>query len=646
MREGFLRGLAESTRPLDLVAWAEAERIMPEGSPRPGLWRTDYMPSAREPMVAYCDPDCSEITVMSATQMQKSELLLCIALASVLEDPAFVLYVAPDKDLARAIAEDRFRPAAAAMPKITYATENKEVGGRRRGQSWGQKSWPGGGIVFTWSESRTGLVSRPIQRVLLDEVDRYVKTDVYESVRSRGVRFGSDFKLVSCSSPEDKLTSLIWRNYNMGSRGRYHGRCQLCGELDLFEWTRERIVWEQEQGTGLPIPESARYICGQCQKPWTDDQRATAIDEGEYVHEDDANRAHRSFWVNRLADKHVTLASIVEKNRKALVALSESADWAPLRRFKMDDLAEPWDDMDRMVSAADLNERLLRPRQLGGRMVISEHAEVIVVSVDVQDDRIELDIGAWGWHPAAKTARYWGLGYHKIYGEITSNALWLSLDKFLQMKWLRAGGREELGVSICVIDSQGHHQEEVKAYINARRGRPIYPLKGMAYTRNYTALRVPDKPSEGWGTKKLIQVGTNAVKDWIAAHGRADKWNQPGERVLEWYQTKGYDLQYFKGLVSEEKRAIRRDGKMLRSWQPKREGIRNEPLDLLVYSHAGMELFAYFEIVGFGSRTQAPDWKRFYYEAHRFRLAEQNNGEDVMGSEGGTVVDLPPPPPE
>lgn len=608
---------------------------MPVGSPRPGPWRVSYMPPVREPMAAFSDSGVREIVLMCSPQMMKTDLIINGILASVLESPAHVMLVAPDENLAKTLANERIRPAAAMMPDIQAAMETTHVAGRQRGQGWSGKQWAGGGLTTTWSGAKSGLISRPVQRLFLDEVDRYSKSDIYESAQQRMTRYSGKSKLVSCSSPEDKETSLIYRRWSMGSKGWFHGRCQHCGELEKLDWGQ--VNRPKEKGSGYVIPDAAYYSCSLCGTRWTDEERAAAIDAGEYLHEEDWNTEFRTFRVNRLADKHLPLRDMVEHYRKAQIASVEYADYEPWRRFMKDELAEPWDPRERIASARDLAARVLQPRKVGGKVVLHKDALIVAVSVDVQDDRLEADIGAWGWHAGKKTARYWGLGYHVFPGDPTDQRLWAKIDDLVRLPWLRDGGRGRLSsAAICLVDSQGHHSEDVSRYISERSDAPFFALIGRRRLNNKRGLHVPKQLAEGWGGKPLIQVGTNVIKDWIAAHLLADKDGEPGERVFEWYEGFNYKRAYFDMLVSEERKAEWSGGMRQMVWKPRHKHIRNEALDLMVYSHTALQLHCYYAIYEAGGIRETSDWAGYLEALHN----KQSGGTD--GGGGATVVPLHP----
>ena len=78
--------------------------------------------------------------------------------------------------------------------------------------------------------------------------------------------------------------------------------------------------------------------------------------------------------------------------------------------------------------------------------------------------------------------------------------------------------------------------------------------------------------------------------------------DEPGDKYFhfpldeEFLGTRGYDELYFKGIISEHKKKVKRKGVIHEIWEPT-AGVRNEPLDLRVYNLACMN-------------SIHPDWNR------------------------------------
>jgi phage terminase large subunit GpA-like protein len=81
----------------------------------------------------------------------------------------------------------------------------------------------------------------------------------------------------------------------------------------------------------------------------------------------------------------------------------------------------------------------------------------------------------------------------------------------------------------------------------------------------------------------LFIVGVDAVKD--AVYARL-KLTQPGPGAIHF--PRRLDADYFRQLTAERVVTRFEKGRPIRSWQPKRDGERNEALDTFVYAHAAL----------------------------------------------------------
>ena len=96
---------------LTVTQWAEKfRRLSPENAAEAGPWRTSRTPYLEEPMNAFNDPKVTNIVMVAASQVGKSEFLLnCIAYA-IDQDPASTMFVLPTLDDARKFSRLRIAP--------------------------------------------------------------------------------------------------------------------------------------------------------------------------------------------------------------------------------------------------------------------------------------------------------------------------------------------------------------------------------------------------------------------------------------------------------------------------------------------------------------------------------------------------------
>jgi phage terminase large subunit GpA-like protein len=142
-------------------------------------------------------------------------------------------------------------------------------------------------------------------------------------------------------------------------------------------------------------------------------------------------------------------------------------------------------------------------------------------------------------------------------------------------------------VSICAIDSGGHHTADVYSYARERAALGVIAIKGMS-TKGKPPLGKASKVDlnrKGQVVRKGAQVfpvGTDTVKSLL--FGRL-KHNDMGPGYLHFYSTVGTD--YFEELTAEKQILRYKQGYPQRMWV-KKNNARNEALDELVYAYSAL----------------------------------------------------------
>ena len=88
----------------------------------------------------------------------------------------------------------------------------------------------------------------------------------------------------------------------------------------------------------------------------------------------------------------------------------------------------------------------------------------------------------------------------------------------------------------------------------------------------------------------LIILGVDDGKSTIIS--RLKEIKQPGEGYFHFplQKNKGYDRQYFRGLISEKKVLRKRAGQFVKVWEKINDKQQNEPLELRNYAYAALKL--------------------------------------------------------
>ena len=157
---------------LTVDEWADKHRrLSPESSAEAGPWRTKRTPYLEEPMKAFTDPKVHKIVMVAASQVGKSELELNIIGYIIDQDPGSILYVHPTIDDARKFS--RLRVAPMIRDSKPLKAKVHDVKAKDSGNTILQKSFPGGMLTLTGSNSASALASTPARYIIGDERDRW-----------------------------------------------------------------------------------------------------------------------------------------------------------------------------------------------------------------------------------------------------------------------------------------------------------------------------------------------------------------------------------------------------------------------------------------------------------------------------------------
>lgn len=123
-------------------------------------------------------------------------------------------------------------------------------------------------------------------------------------------------------------------------------------------------------------------------------------------------------------------------------------------------LGEAWEEAGETVDETNL---LNRKENWGD--LIPKEIVIITAGVDVQSDRLEMEIVGFGIAEES-----WSLDYRVIYGDPAQNEVWDDLDNILEQNFTNNIGIK-LRIACVCIDSGGHHTQSVYSYCKKRQMR-------------------------------------------------------------------------------------------------------------------------------------------------------------------------------
>lgn len=570
--------MAEAVGPpadMTVSEWAAKYRIISgKAAAEPGPWRNEVTPFAVEPMDAFSDPEVEEVIGCFASQIVKTEIILNVSGYYIHQEPGPMQIVMPTGKARQDFVRDRLNPLLEDTPVLAERVGDPKS--RDTGNTISHKDFEGGFLDIATAQSPAELASKPIKVSLQDEIDRYEDTaegDPCGLADKRTARFWNR-KKGKFSTPGTKEDSRIWPRLLASSFGRWYVPCPHCGKHQWLKW--KQVHWESEldergkvvrdeDGHGIHYPATAVYVCEHCAAIWDDADRHKAIGLGYWRHKRPEMKRRRGYWLNCLYRPRATLAELVEA---FLEAIRESSTH---QTFVNTELAEPWEDTGAMADQEGLAQRAEEWAKIP--------AEVAVLngSVDVQDDRLEVEITGWG-----RGEESWFAKHIVLTGNPATEELWeTELKEVLSRTWETEDGRV-LPLRAVGIDSGGHHTEQVYRFSRKYWARKWWALKGMpkgfavpVWPGGAPSMSRKHRGGKFYGVN--VDLAKKVVTDYLSI-------TDPGPGYCHF--PNGLPPQYFKQYAAERlvKGYDKRTGKPKKYW--KQTAKRNEALDLRAYNYA------------------------------------------------------------
>lgn len=558
--------------------WADENRMLvSESSSEPGRWRTERAPYQREIMDSFTQTGIWKIVIMASAQTGKTEMELNMMGRAIDTDPGPMLFIQPTDTFAEDFSKRRVAPmirACAALKRKVYEAKSRDAG-----NTITMKTFPGGSVAFTGANSPTELAGRPVRYVFCDEIDRFpasagtegnplkLAERRTETFRERGR------KMVMTSTPTIKGTSEIEKNYNQGTQEEWHTECPHCHNFSFIRFEQikfDKEEYKDEAGDKNYHVRNVRWKCPVCER-----------ETGEYE-----TKRQPAKWVAK--NPEAIEAGI--RSFRLSAFMSPWSDWKDICRSFLnakDDpellkvfvntmLGETWEVRDR----SGVPEQLHARREKYDAEV-PEGVLVLTMGVDTQDNRLEYEIVGWD-----REEQSWGISRGVIPGLPSTKSVWEEIDSLMDKQWRLPNGMG-LKVMAAFVDSGGHFTTEVYKACAERfvNGRKIFAIKGDdGQDKEYVSMMKKSGPIK---SPKFI-IGVDSGKTAIMSSTAVET---PGARYMHFprdYEA-GYDMEFFRGLISEKMVIHRRGGKAVMAWEKTYE--RNEPLDCRNYARAAYKYF-------------------------------------------------------
>jgi phage terminase large subunit GpA-like protein len=622
-----------------------------------GQWDNNVTPYLAEIMDTADLPYVEELVICGPPQSGKTNACINIMLNNLYRfggNGKFVMF--PTESLAKLFYQIRLIPILKKTEPLAVRlfTDDKHFNNSEK------VTLRDGTVIFPcWGSSASKLSSFPADFVWADEVDKNdsltgVETDPLSLLEDR-TRTARRRKVLKCSTPTTE-SGPIWQAYQKCLvRKVRHVTCPHCaqtqlmipenltwpGQLGLFADTLNRVTVESlnrkneesqrlndspiqpgvtvessnrknEESQRLndsPIqpdldPEFlkssklARYVCAGCGALWDDLERNQAVRLGKWVSDSTVQQFNDSpgatlrprsvgYHIIGLICPDISLSDIA-----AEIIRARSGALADERRLANSFLGIP--HVTVQASSAGLQGLRYRAEEYGPH--IPADACLLTAGADIQQDRIEVEIVAWG--PGSQS---WGIMYTVLWGDTRLPEVWDQLDRHLLQTFNHAHGAT-LGISRAFIDA-GYVPQQVYRFTGPRRARGLYAAEGVE-TVDAPEVAGPSNRHRAGMAIPVYRLGVNRIKSQLFGYLALETVG-PGYCHLPVIGDQGpgtsnglslspvpgpvfrYPENWYSMIQAEHAVPLDKRPDLIR-WEKRKGGVRNEAIDCRVYALAAL----------------------------------------------------------
>jgi len=587
-------GAVEPDPQLTVWEWAEQSvRLTSKDSAEPGPYRVDRVPYAREIQEALsASSPVQRVTVAKGAQLGFSTVASNFLGYVIDQAPGPTLMVLPTLEVAQRYSKQRLATMIAECPALR--SKVREARSKDSGNSLLAKDFPGGFLLLGGSNSAAGLRQMPARNLICDELDGFAQEageegDPINLAERATMTFGARRKILKISTPTFEGRSRIMAELERSDGRFFHVPCPRCGDLSPIAWSastrvvvgaRKFVAYDRD-AKERPIPESARLRCEACGGEIHEHEKPAMLAAGLWVAtRPELSEQHRGYHLSSLYSPlgWQSWAECVEAWAQA-----QGQD-ARLRPFVNLRLGEPW----RERGEAPEWQKLYRRRERYAQGVAPERSVVLTAGADVQADRVEVEVKAWG-EAEGGGLESWSVDYRIIPGGPQDRDTWRDLDRLLATPVRHAGGAE-LSIERLAIDS-GYASALVYQWVARQSRRRVSAVKGREGSSVVVSLpkRVEVSGSSGKTLRRGVElwhVGVDEAKATIYSWLRLEAPLDPADHCPPGFMHfPEWGEEYFRQLCAEQ--MIPRTVRGLRRyvWE-KSLHERNEVLDCNVYALA------------------------------------------------------------
>lgn len=587
--------------------WAEKNRYMnAKVTGRAGLFSFKNAPYTRE--IAACFSKTSpvqQVAIMKGVQLGLTTSVIENAIGYTIDaDPSPMMFVFPtdaDADNYKKLKIDNLIDNSDLRKKIVAETGNRNT--RRTGDTSKLLEFNNGFMIFASCRKGQDLRRTNVKKLFLDELDAFVDNIPNEgspidiAVKRTDSYVEKGRKICYNSTPILAHKSKIYELVQKGDFRKFLVPCPHCHKKqELVFYKADGGLYPDKKATvkdGLKTKpfgiifnidecragdyKSVRYRCQHCGEDFYDYHKSAIEQDGEWVPTKQSTIPFfRSYHIS-------TLYSLTKPWWNIVLDFIEAGNNpTKLQAFYNLDLGLPFEDRTGGVEYQTVH-RLKDDMQQNN--VIPKDALFLTAAADIQRNRIECEIKAWG-----DRYRCWGIDHRVFYGNTADihDPCWAEFQKIRDEKFNVEGGGTKVVETILVDSGDGELRDVVYTFCDLDPERVFFPLKGFVSqtrTREKYKLVEVKEFDDLW----LVEIYTDLYKNTLARYLSQPEPVNKDDYPDGWFTfAAGYGDEYFRQLTTERRVKTKRpDGLIKISWE---QHGRNEAFDLNVYNLCAADL--------------------------------------------------------
>ncbi len=496
-RKAFARGIRPDPD-LDVPSWMEDNLVLPsEVSPSPGKFRFAEAPHLEFParLLNPSDP-CDEVILKFSAQTAKT--LLGIGWAGAIADkaPAPMGIYLPTVDVAKAYNGEKFDPIRKATPALARKI-SKQVSRDDQGSTIFMKRFPGGFIKIVGTNASAGLQMSSMKFQIKEEITEWLddvdgRGDPEKQVdRATKAYRNSGAKCLTVSTPGTKGRCRVTKKWDGANQWQRFVPCPHCGEMQVLKW--ENFRWDVVDGAA----QNTVYACEHNGCIIQHFHKRGMMQAGEWRMTKAGNPRKHAFEIWQAYSLMNGWDDIAQE------FIDAGSDATKLKTFWQQTLGLAWEES----GDAPPTDLLFARRENFAWRRIPPKALFLTGAADVQGDRIEWDVYAWG-----RDLESWLIDSGVIEGDPNDAETWAKLDAIISRKYDDFLGKPQQ-IDAFGIDT-GFLSQKVYAYArrHAYLGR-VFALDGRPGWK-LPAIGTPTKRDIDFDGRKIGSVLLWPVGTW------------------------------------------------------------------------------------------------------------------------------------